>query len=212
MIILRNKQKNFGWWGDLNKKMVLRSAKQGQKWNPSWSKYISEEEYNSNLPLGIRASIKKKTREALELEQVEILKENFPKLSKELEGLVKFLRDKSIKDKYPQWGEGDEYPRIYFNMDWEKLKKPNFIPVIFYGIGFQETNFLGINPKGEYWCNSLQPSLRLNLKKELLSDLENSLKEYTQAKINDEYMWNDEEYDQVIDWIKTLIGGVKKYL
>lgn len=210
MIILR--QKCFGIWGDLNKRMALRSAKQGQKWNPSWSKYISEEEYNSNLPLGIRASIKKKTREALELEQVEMLKENFPKLSKDLEGLVKLLRDKSIKDKYPQWGDGDEYPRIYFNIKWEKLEKPDFIPVIFYGVGFQETNFLGINPKGGYWCNSLQPSLRLNLKKELLLDLENSLKEYTNLKQENGLGWDKEEYDDVLNWINALIGGVKKYL
>lgn len=205
MIILR--QKEFGWWRDLNTRMAIKCAKQGQKWNPSWSKYISEEEYNKYLPSYMQSSLKKKSPEEEEEDYIVDLSEDYPKLARDLSGILKLHRDKSINNKYPDFGDGDEYPTFYITNTRDE--RDDFIPVVCFHC---QLGCVGINPSRGFWCYEDKPNTPINLKKYLLDEYNTQLRYYIEAEKTDGIGWDDDQYDQVIKWIEALIGGVKKYL
>ena len=210
MIIIR--QKEFGWWSNINKNFAIKNAKKGVKYNPSWSKYISEEEYKKNMPL---TPAEKKVQK--EKDNIKDLIENFPYLKQDILGLQKLSEDKSILSLEPKWGDGDEYPVFVLSDDWVDTWIDNgcdetagdFYPILIWHYQYER---LGINPQKKYWAEEDHPERKINLKQYLLKVYKNELQYYINVKKKDEYGWEPGEYDEVIEWIKALIGGVQKYL
>lgn len=207
MIILR--QKCFGWWGDLNKKICIKNAEHGLAFRKEWGRYISEEEYNKHTPFYKNLQKERERTPPTVSAYIGSIAERYPKFRKELYELEKLWLDKSIMSLEPEWGDGDEYPTFSItNLSGNKFDK--FTSILKY---HRQCYPIGINAyKSVNWGLEDNPTKSINLKQFLLQYYQKELKNYEEARKSDKFMWDSDQYDDVITWIKALIGGVKKYL
>lgn len=231
MIILRNKQKEFGW---KNAKDGFLAGSIGGSilalplltiFPPTvvlaaiaimtgifsiGGLFIPDTGVKEKLPQG-PTTFKKQVEAIARLKDPEVVKfiKDLDKKYPELNKLVKVLKDPKVKR--PDWMEPRD-PKIEFVIGaWEP--EEDFLPVLWIGGDADDGDYLGINPETGKWVSIWETNKPIDLKKYLIQAFKFDLE-----SIEDEYVpeFADEDdtrrYKESKKYIEALISSIQKNL